>query len=152
MTRNKLFEDYSENVALIDRLLSIDKSFDMLSKKITLESGELTLYFIDGFAKDTVLQKLMMHILSTKKLKVGAREFMETTLPYIETDVINATKDYINKNNITITKESYIEITKLDEIEGTELCSKASGVIVKNENGTLKYQVYLDCLISICLQ
>ena len=28
-----------------------------------------------------------MHILSTKKLKVGAREFMQTTLPYIETDV-----------------------------------------------------------------
>lgn len=87
MTEKKLFENYSENVALIDRLLSIDSSFDMLSKKITLDSGELTLYFIDGFAKDTVLQKLMMHILSTKKLKTGAREFMETTLPYIETDV-----------------------------------------------------------------
>ena len=59
----------------------------MLSKKIALNEGELTLYFIDGFAKDTVLQKLMMHILSTKKLKARAREFMETTLPYIETDV-----------------------------------------------------------------
>lgn len=70
----------------------------------------------------------------------------DRTYDDIETDVINATKDYINKNNITITKESYIEITKLDEIEGTELCSKASGVIVKNENGNLKYQVYLDCL------
>ena len=87
MTQKRLFEDYSENVSLIDRLLAIDDSFDMLSKKVALDDGELTLYFIDGFAKDTVLQKLMMHILSTKKLKVGAREFMETTLPYIETDV-----------------------------------------------------------------
>ena len=87
MAQNKLFEDYSQNVALIDKMLNIGGSFDMLSKKLTLDSGELTLYFIDGFAKDTVLQKLMMHISSTKKLKVGAREFMETTLPYIETDV-----------------------------------------------------------------
>lgn len=87
MTQKRLFEDYSENVSLIDRLLAIDDSFDMLSKKVALDDGELTLYFIDGFAKDTVLQKLMMHILSTKKLKVGAREFMETTMPYIETDV-----------------------------------------------------------------
>ena len=87
MTQKRLFEDYSKNVSLIDRLLAIDDSFDMLSKKVALDDGELTLYFIDGFAKDTVLQKLMMHILSTKKLKVGAREFMETTMPYIETDV-----------------------------------------------------------------
>ena len=87
MTENKLFNDYSQNVALIDSLLAVNGSFDMLSKKVALAEGELTLYFIDGFAKDTVLQKLMMHILSTKKLRVGAREFMETTLPYIETDV-----------------------------------------------------------------
>lgn len=87
MTQKKLFDDYSQNVALIDELLAVNGSFDMLSKKVALGEGELTLYFIDGFAKDTVLQKLMMHVLSTKKLKVGAREFMETTLPYIETDV-----------------------------------------------------------------
>ena len=87
MIQKRLFEDYSENVALINRLLAVESSFDMLSKTITLNDGELTLYFIDGFAKDTVLQKLMMHILSTKKLKVCARDFMETTLPYIETDV-----------------------------------------------------------------
>ena len=87
MTQNKLCESYAENVALIDKMLNVGKSFDMLSKTVTLDDGELTLYFIDGFAKDTVLQKLMMHILSTKKLKVGAREFMQTTLPYIETDV-----------------------------------------------------------------
>ena len=87
MTQKRLFDNYSQNVVLIDELLAVNGSFDMLSKKVALGEGELTLYFIDGFAKDTVLQKLMMHILSTKKLKVGAREFMETTLPYIETDV-----------------------------------------------------------------
>lgn len=64
----------------------------------------------------------------------------------IEMDVIEATKNYIYKNNINITKETYIEIMKLDNIEGTELCSQASGVIVTNENGNLKYQAYLDCL------
>ena len=85
--QQKLFEDYLQNVTLMDRLLAVDNSFDMLSKKVTLDDGELTLYFIDGFAKDTVLQKLMMHVLSVKKLKVGAREFMETAVPYIETDV-----------------------------------------------------------------
>ena len=62
MTQNKLCESYAENVALVDKMLNVGKSFDMLSKTVTLDDGELTLYFIDGFAKDTVLQKLMMHI------------------------------------------------------------------------------------------
>ena len=87
MEEKKLFEDYSENVKLMNSLLRINESFDVLSKTVRLEDGELTLYFIDGFAKDTVLQKLMMHMLSLKKLKKGARAFMESAVPYIETDV-----------------------------------------------------------------
>ena len=64
----------------------------------------------------------------------------------VENEIIDATKKYINKNDISITSETYIELTKLEQVSGTELCSQASGVIVKNENGNLKYQAYLDCL------
>ena len=64
----------------------------------------------------------------------------------IEEELIIATKEYISENGIVVNGETYIEITKLREIEGTELCSEASGVVVKNNNGKLNYQVYLDCL------
>ncbi len=64
----------------------------------------------------------------------------------IEDDVIEATKSYISQSGITINGEKYIELTSLKEIEGTELCSKASGVVVTNNNGKLNYDVYLDCL------
>ena len=57
-----LGENYSDNIKLITGLLRSEQSFDMLTKTLTLSDGELTLFFIDGFAKDTVLQKLMMHI------------------------------------------------------------------------------------------
>ncbi|MBQ2308285.1 MAG: spore germination protein [Clostridia bacterium] len=82
-----LGENYSDNVKLLTELLRSEQSFDMLTKTLTLSDGELTLFFIDGFAKDTVLQKLMMHFLSLKKLPRGAVEFMQSCLPYIETDV-----------------------------------------------------------------
>ena len=95
MMQKKLFDNYAENVRLLDGLLNINGSFDMLSKKVRLDDGELTLYFIDGFAKDTVLQKLMMHILSAKRLTRGAREFMEKSLPYIETDVTDDVEQMI---------------------------------------------------------
>ena len=63
----------------------------------------------------------------------------------IENKMIELTKNYISKNSMTINNETYITITELGEIEGTELCSKASGVIVSNNNGSLKYQPYLKC-------
>lgn len=83
----KLTEDYESNVAFMDRALRIDASFDMLKKVVALPCGELTLYFIDGFAKDTVLMKLLMGLSSLKKMP-DAKDFMEQNLPYIETDVI----------------------------------------------------------------
>ena len=83
----KLGENYTENVAFIDSKLRVGKSFDILKKTLVLSDGELTFYFIDGFAKDTNLQKLMMHFLSLKKLPRSAEDFMEQNLPYIETDV-----------------------------------------------------------------
>lgn len=82
-----LGEDYRENVALMSRLLRVGESFDMLTKKLVLQSGELTLFFIDGFAKDVILQKLMTDFLSIKKLTYTADEFTDECLPYIETDV-----------------------------------------------------------------
>ena len=63
----------------------------------------------------------------------------------VEKQMEESALNYIKRNNIVVNTETYIEISKLDEIEGTELCSKASGVIVKNNNGSLKATAYLDC-------
>ena len=52
---------------------------------------------------------------------------------------------FVKENNINITGEKYIEISLLEEVEGTELCSKASGVLVKNVNGKLEASAYLNC-------
>ncbi len=83
-----LSENYRQNVSLIDESLHVQKNFDVLKKTITLKGGEATLYYVDGFVKDTVMQKLMMHFLSLQKLPKSAMEFMESAAPYVETDVI----------------------------------------------------------------
>lgn len=82
----KLGENYRENVSELNRALRVKENFDVLSKTLRFGNGEATLYYIDGFVKDTVMQKLMMHFLSQKKM-TSAREFMETGVPYVETDV-----------------------------------------------------------------
>ena len=83
----KLGEDYRKNVAFMNERLRVEENFDVLSKTLRFADGEATLYYIDGFVKDTVMKKLMMHFLSQKKIPRTAREFMETAVPYVETDV-----------------------------------------------------------------
>ena len=63
----------------------------------------------------------------------------------LEKKVIEITLNYIKNNNIAIVGEQYIELSNLGEIEGTEICSKASGAIVSNANGKIKVQPYLKC-------
>ena len=83
----KLSLDYKENVKYLNRALRVDESFDLLRKTLRVGDGEFTLYYVDGFVKDTVMQKLMMHFLSVKKLPDSAYEFMITGVPYVECDV-----------------------------------------------------------------
>ena len=83
----KLYSEYERNVALFDTELRVSENFDILKKVLTVSGGELTLYFIDGFVKDTVMQKMMMHFLSQKSLAKSATAYVRSSVPYVETDV-----------------------------------------------------------------
>ena len=83
----RLTEKYEDNVSTIKRLLRVEESFDVLYKRLKVGKGELSLFFIDGFTKDTVMQKLMMHFLSVGKVTGDAEQYMAENLPYIEADL-----------------------------------------------------------------
>lgn len=88
----KLVDDYRENIRLINDALRLDRSFDVLCKSLKIGRGELTFYFIDGFTKDTVMQKLMMHFSSVNSVKGSAAEYRLENLPYIESDLVSDIK------------------------------------------------------------
>ena len=83
----RLCDNFDDNVALLDSALRVKDSFDVLRKDLRIGDGRITLFFIDGFTKDTVMQKLMMHFVSLKTVGGDAREYMTQNLPYIETDI-----------------------------------------------------------------
>ena len=114
-----LTDSYQDNVALFDSILRVDASFDLIKKPLKVGTDEMTLYYIDGFIKDTVMMKLMMSFLALDGLaqKAGgpsagggqsagtasmagtvgkdhlipALEFCARALPYVETDVTDST-------------------------------------------------------------
>lgn len=92
-------EQYSENVKTFDGIFHVEENFDLIKKTLKIGSDELVLYYIDGFVKDTVMQKLMMHFISLKSLEPDkklfslkdtrevAKAFMECNVPYVESDL-----------------------------------------------------------------
>ena len=95
-----LSENYRENVAMMDNILRVKENFDVIKKVLHIGPDHVTLYYVDGFVKDTIMQKIMMHFLSQKGLDfppeegeatfaptTPAHRFMDHALPYIETDV-----------------------------------------------------------------
>ena len=86
----RLTDDYQANVELLSRRLGVDKSFDLICRRLPVGEDELTLFYIDGFVKDGVTQRLMQFYLSQKGLGRGpmaADRFAESGVPYVEVEV-----------------------------------------------------------------
>ena len=87
---NRLSKDYRKNVELLDRLLRVKENFDIIKKPLAMGRDELTFYYIDGFVKDAVMQKMMIYFLSVGKLGEGAdaaQTFLDAHVPYVETEL-----------------------------------------------------------------
>ncbi len=96
-----LSADYLANVSLLDGIFRVKENFDLIRKDLAVGADRMALYYIDGFVKDTVMQKLMMHFLSLDGLvpPMGkydpvdtVKRFVDHSLPYVETDVTTSTE------------------------------------------------------------
>ena len=83
----KLSKDYLKNLTYVDEILHINENFDLIKKQLKIGDDELTLYFIDGFIKDSVMQMLMTHFLSLSSVPSSAKKFADAHVPYVEVDV-----------------------------------------------------------------
>lgn len=63
----------------------------------------------------------------------------------VEDRLVDLAKDYVKEHGINIESEGYIPLGQLGEVDGAELCSNASGVIVTRKGDKYKYQAYLKC-------
>ena len=80
-----LSNDYKENVEEMSKLLRVDKSFDLICRKLNVGDEELTFYYIDGFVKDMVMQRLMQYFLSLTSIG-DAETFVRAKVPYVEVE------------------------------------------------------------------
>ncbi len=69
-------------------MLRVDASFDLICREITVCGRGAALYFIDGFAKDDILEKIMSFLFGLSPEDLGPCSSAETVgqklIPYIE--------------------------------------------------------------------
>ena len=87
----KVFASLEENLKYMNRILPVKESFDIIQRDIRIGEKQSSFFFIDGFTKDEVMQKLMSGFIAIKKedMPSTATEFSEKELPYVEVDVID---------------------------------------------------------------
>ena len=84
---------FSECVKRISSELAIEENFDLIKKGLTASGVELCFFYVDGFIKDGVMQRIMQEILS--KGKIGDADEFEKALPYVELTVTDSYEEII---------------------------------------------------------
>lgn len=90
MEQEKLLSvNYEENLRVMKEILHPGTNFDIICREITVAGEDAALFYIDGFTKDEVMQKLMQYFIGMKDYpkKPTPAEGFARLLPYVEVDV-----------------------------------------------------------------
>lgn len=89
----KVSQNIENTRKYIHDTLPMDKSFDLIEREFIMGGKKTYMYFIDGFAKDGVLSKMIAFLLGITPEKMkninSANDFAKNFIPYVETDVMN---------------------------------------------------------------
>ncbi len=82
--------NYSEWTGQIDEDLAVEKSFDIIKRELKIGERKSVLYFIDGFIKDEVYEKILEFLYSQTPKDIekipDMTEFAKFKMPYVEVD------------------------------------------------------------------
>jgi stage V sporulation protein AF len=83
-----MFQNFLENKKYLSDLLHVDECFDIVCRDVLIGGRNAAFYFVDGFCKDDLMQKLLQFIMGIKadEMPDNANEFNKL-VPYVEVDV-----------------------------------------------------------------
>ncbi len=86
-----------ENISFLNKIFAVDVNFDIIHKVVEIGGKTSCIYFIDGFNKDDITQKILQYFYSIqeKDMAKTAREMSVKYMPYGETELTNKFEDVI---------------------------------------------------------
>ena len=97
--RIEFLKDFSKYKQRIDELLQIDKSFDLLYRVVIIGGKKACFYFVDGFCKDEIMEKVLefLYKIKPEEMPETAHDFLNEKLPYGEIDLVRTENDLIQR-------------------------------------------------------
>lgn len=82
--------DIQSNITYFNNIINVNKNFDLVYRVVEFGGRKACFYFIDGFLKDEVLQKMLQFFQSIKKedMPKTAHEMSKLCMPYGEVDIL----------------------------------------------------------------
>lgn len=107
-------------IELIDIDLKVSDNFDIVKRQLIVSSKVFTFYFVDGFVKDEILEKMMEFFLKDISYDLFLESidvFANKTMPYIEVEIIkdlSIAKDSILSGSLVLHIEGYQDVICID--------------------------------------
>ena len=85
----KIYQSMEDNKRYLDERLGTGKNFDVISRMIEMGGKKACIYFIDGFCKDDVMQKMLQYFIELKEedMPSDAEAMAGKHMPYGEIDL-----------------------------------------------------------------
>ena len=77
--------NHNANISLISSKLRVSENFDVIERHLSVGDDDVCFFYIDGFTKDSEMQRLMQSLLALKKITSAAT--LVEKLPYIEVEL-----------------------------------------------------------------
>ena len=93
-----MYQDFEQNKQYLKNKLQVDVNFDVISRDIIIGNKKAVFFFINGFCKDEVIQKLLQYLMGFKESDLPKQAAdLNKVIPYIEAQS-STDEDVIIKN------------------------------------------------------
>ena len=95
----KVSKKIEENIAYIKEELSLDTNFDVMIREIKVGGKDAAIFFMDGFAKDYVMLKILELLMKLPKEEIvpnTIKKLMQEHIGYLEVETVETLDDAIS--------------------------------------------------------
>lgn len=117
----KLTGKFEQDRAALDAALRIEASFDTLGTELTLGGRRAMLYFVDGFAKDDIMEKVLEFLMAAEPTALNAlptaNALGRALVPYLETEPLGDLTQIVTgvlSGTLCLMVEGYREAVMID--------------------------------------
>ena len=85
----KMSGSLQQNMEYLNQRLAVNENFDVVYRVIKVGGRDACIYFIDGFCKDELMQKMLQYFmgLTEDEMPADAHEMSKKCIPYVEVDL-----------------------------------------------------------------